>query len=50
MPRPRKVPYVTLKKYNDRSDPALVIRDGQLTRGTGCHEHDADGAEKALAC
>lgn len=49
MPRRRKAPYVTLKKYKDGRAPTWVIRDGQLTRGTGCHEANAVGAEKALA-
>jgi integrase len=49
MPRPRKAPYVTLKRYGDGRAPTWVIRDGQLTRGTGCHEPDSVGAEKALA-
>lgn len=49
MPRPRKAPYVTLKKYRDGRAPTWIIRDGQLSRGTGCHEHDRGGAEKALA-
>ena len=49
MPRPRKAPYVTLKKYKDGRAPTWIIRDGQLSRGKGCHENDRSGAEKALA-
>jgi integrase len=26
-----------------------IIRDGQINRGTGCHEHDREGAERKLA-
>jgi hypothetical protein len=49
VPRRRKAPYVTLKRYKDGRAPTWVIRDGQLTRGTGCDEFDSVGAEKALA-
>jgi len=48
MPRKTKGPRLELKKYKDRP-PAWVIRDGDRTLGTGCHEHDREGAERKLA-
>jgi integrase len=49
MPRPSKGPRIELQRPSDGRQPTFVIRDGQLTRGTGCHEHDRVGAERALA-
>jgi hypothetical protein len=48
MPRASKGPRLELKRYKDRA-PAWVIRDGQQTLGTGCHERDRGGAERKLA-
>jgi integrase len=44
MPRRSKGPRLAL---NDRG--MWIIRDGQANRGTGCHEHDREGAERELA-
>lgn len=44
MPRKAKGPRLSLD-----SRGRWIIRDGQINRGTGCHEHDREGAEGALA-
>jgi integrase len=44
MPRKSKGPRLAL---NGRG--MWIIRDGETNRGTGCHEHDREGAERKLA-
>jgi integrase len=44
MPRRSKGPRLALD-----SRGKWIIRDGQINRGTGCHEHDREGAEGKLA-
>jgi integrase len=48
MPRQSKGARLELKQYKDRA-PAWVIRDGDRTLGTGCHERDSQGAQRKLA-
>ena len=48
MPRPSKGPRLA-KQKRDSGKVFWIIRDGQRIAGTGCHEHDRVGAEKALA-
>jgi integrase len=45
MPRPAKPP----RLYLNPKERVWLIRDGSITRRTGCSEADVSGAEKALA-
>lgn len=56
MPRPAKGPrlylhaeWIARDGKRVRDEPRWFIRDGPVTRRTGCGERDRDGAEKALA-